>query len=66
MNSIIITPRNKSEERLLADLFRKMGIGAKVLSAEEKEDMGLARLMAQADRKQKVSRDTIIKKLSRK
>ncbi len=66
MNSIIITPRNKSEEKLLADLFRKMGIGTKVLSAEEKEDMGLARLMAQADRKQKVSRDTIVKKLSGK
>ena len=66
MNSIIITPRNKSEEKLLADLFKKMGIGARVLSAEEKEDMGLARLMAQADRRQKVSRDTIIKKLSGK
>lgn len=64
MKSIIITPRNKSEEKLLSDLFKKMGIGTMVLSAEEKEEMGLARLMAQADRKQKVSRETIMKKLS--
>lgn len=66
MNSIVITPRNKSEEKLLSELFKNMGIGTRVLTVEEKEEMGLARLMARADRKQKVSRETIIKKLAGK
>lgn len=63
MESIIITPKNKAEFKLFTDLFEKMNAKIKVLSDEQKEDMGLAMLMKEADRKVKVSKETILKKL---
>lgn len=63
MTSLIISPKTTSELKLVEKLMHSMGIKVTTLTEEEKEDMGLLKLMKQADRKKKVSRETIMKKL---
>ncbi len=63
MDSIIITPSNEQDLVLLASIAKKMGFKAKILTEEEKEDLGIAYLVSQADRKKKVSKETVLKKL---
>lgn len=63
MESIIINPKNKAEFELLTQLLSRMKITAKVVSEEDKEDLGLAVLMRKADRTQKVSKETIMETL---
>jgi len=63
MDTIIVTPKDAQEFQLISDLFSKMKVKTKVLSLEEKEDLYFSELMKEADRTQKVSRDTIMKKL---
>lgn len=64
MESILINPRNREELKLLSDFLEKANITSKVLSEEQLEDAGLAILMHEADRSQKVSREDIMQKLS--
>ncbi len=66
MQSLVITPKTKAQFKLLADLLAEMNIKATVLSDEEKEDLGLLKLMEEADRTKTVSKETIMKKLNRK
>jgi len=63
MKTILITPKNKSELKLLSKLLEKLKVDATYLSEEEKEDLGLKILMRQADRSKTVSRATVMKKL---
>ena len=63
MSSLIISTKNAKELQFVRDLLDKMNIRNKLLSTEEKEDMGLSVLMSKVDRNRKVSRDTIMKKL---
>ena len=63
MNTLIVQTKDKSELKLVTDILRKMRINSKVVKSEDLEDMGLARLMKQADRKQTVSREEIMEKL---
>lgn len=63
MESIIVTPKNQEEFRLLTDLLAKKDISSKVLCEEEKEDTGLGILLQEADRNKKVSREEIMDKL---
>ena len=63
MNTILVAPKDAKEFQLISDLFSKMNLKTKVLSLEEKEDLYFGELMKEADRKKKVSRDTIMKKL---
>ncbi len=56
MEVAILQTEDKSDLRLLAEIARKMGIQFKVLSEEEKEDIGMNTLMRQADRSQYVDR----------
>lgn len=65
MESVIITPRNKKELEFVSDLLNKLGINSKKLSLEEKEDLGLALSMREADRTKKVPETIIMKKLGR-
>jgi len=65
MESVIITPRTKKELEFVSDLMGKLGISAKKLSLEEREDLSLGMLMREADRSKKVSEKIILKKLSR-
>jgi hypothetical protein len=63
MTTLLITPKTASELKLVEKLLHGLGISVRQLSAEEKEDIGLAMLMKQADRSKKVSREAIMKKL---
>jgi len=66
MESLVITPQSKAELKLLADLLKRLHIPSRVLTEEEKEDLGLARMMAEADRSEKVPREQVMAKLRRK
>ncbi|HNW88694.1 MAG TPA: hypothetical protein PKN48_03470 [Bacteroidales bacterium] len=66
MDSLIVTTKNKTELHFIHELLKKMRIQTKVLSAEDIEDFGLIKLMKEADRTKKVSREKIMAKLGRK
>ena len=63
MSSLIISTKNAKELQFVRDLLDKLNIRNKILSQEEKEDLGMSALMNKADRSKKVSRDAIMKKL---
>jgi hypothetical protein len=64
MESIVISPKTKDEAKIITDLLKKMNISSKVISDEEKEDLGLLLMMKEADRDEKVSREEVMKKLN--
>jgi hypothetical protein len=63
MKSIVITPKDSKELKLIAELLNKMGISSTMLSEEEKEDAGLLMLMKEADKSEIVTRKEIMDKL---
>jgi hypothetical protein len=65
METVIITPKNKKELQFVSDLLKKLGIDSKKLSIEDKEDLGLALMMKEADRTKFVSEKVVMKKLGR-
>ena len=65
MNSIIITPKSKEELNFIKEILRRMNIASTELSDEEKEDIGLVELIKKANRKEKVSRETVMKSLGK-
>ena len=50
---------------MLTALFKKMSIAARVLSDEEKEDLGLGLMMREAEKSPRVSRESVMRKLGR-
>jgi len=65
METVIITPKNKKELQFVSDLLKKLGIDSMKLSLEDKEDLGLALMMKNADRTKFVSEKVVMKKLGR-
>ena len=63
MDSIMITPSNQQDLELLASIAKRMGFETKVFTEEEKEDLGMAYLINQADRTKTVSKEAVMKKL---
>lgn len=63
MESLLITPADQEELALIKAVLKKMNLKAKVLTDAEKEDMGMAHLMSQADRSKTISREEVMKKL---
>jgi hypothetical protein len=63
MTTLLITPKTNSELKLIEQLLKGIGIPSRPLTVEEKEDMGLAVMMKEADRSKKVSRESVMKKL---
>jgi hypothetical protein len=53
MESIVISPKTKDEAKIITDLLEKMNISSKVITDEEKEDLGLLMMMKEADRSEK-------------
>jgi hypothetical protein len=66
MDSIVITPKTESEFKFIRDLLKKIKVSARILSDEEKEDIGLLKAMKDADRNKKVSEELVMKKLAKK
>ena len=64
MDSIIVNPKNEKELKFITELLEKLGVSNKVLSVEEKEDLGLSFLMAEADRVEEAPREEVYKKLT--
>ncbi len=64
MKALVITPKDDNEFKFLAQLLKKLGISASALNEEELEDIGISKLMREADITQKVSRAEIMQKLS--
>ena len=65
MNTLLVNTKDEQELQLVQDLLSKMKIKTRILSSEEKEDIGLLGLMKEADRTKKVTRATIMKKLNK-
>jgi hypothetical protein len=63
MESIVINPKSKDEAKIITDILEKMNISSKVITNEEKEDMGLLMMMKESDRNEKVSREEVMRKL---
>lgn len=63
MENILINPKDKAELELLTQLLGRMNVASKILSEEDQEDLGLVILMKEADRTQKVSKETIMQTL---
>ena len=66
MEALLVSVKDKAELKLISDLLKKMQIETKLLTEEQREDFGLIKLMKQADRTQKVSREKVMAKLGRK
>jgi glycine betaine/choline ABC-type transport system substrate-binding protein len=64
METLVVTVKDKHEMQLVSDILKKMRINAKHLTKEEREDLGLSKLMKQANRSEKVSREQVMKSLS--
>ena len=65
MESLLITPANQEELALIKAVLEKMNLKTKVLTDAEKEDMGMAHLMSQADRSKTITRQEVMEKLRR-
>ncbi|MES2428538.1 MAG: hypothetical protein V4560_16270 [Bacteroidota bacterium] len=64
MESIVINPKTKDDFKLITDLLERMNISSKVITDEEKEDIGLLMMMKEVDRNDKVTREEVMKKLA--
>ena len=65
MEALLVSVKDKAELKLISDLLKKMQIETKLLTEEQREDFGLIKLMKQADRTQKISREKVMAKLGR-
>jgi hypothetical protein len=64
MKSIVITPKNQSELKFVAELLKKLGISSRILSEEQKEDIGLSILMNESNRDDLVTEKEVMDKLN--
>jgi len=66
MDSLLVLPKNNDELSLITSLLQRMKIETKVLTDDQKEELGLIHLMKQVDRTDKVSRSEVMAKLGKK
>ena len=64
MKALVVTPKNDSEFKFLADLLKKLGVSSSALSYEDLEDLGMSKLMRGVDKTKKATRAEVMKKLS--
>ena len=65
METLILNSKSSSDLKLLADLAKKLGISVKHLTDEEIEDIGMLKFLAEVDRDEVVSRDSVMAKLGK-
>jgi len=65
MESVIINTKTKSDLQLLLELVKKMGFRFKIITDEEKEDIGLLKAMEEGKKSKLVSRAVIMNKLKK-
>jgi hypothetical protein len=64
MKALVVTPRNDDEFKFVSRLLKKMGINSSAVTQADLEDIGLSKLMRGIDKTKKVSRASVMKKLS--
>ncbi len=64
MKALVVTPKNDSEYKFVANLLKKLGVNSSALSYEDLEDIGMSKLMRGIDKTKKATRTEIMKKLS--
>ena len=62
MTELLIYPKNKKELTLVQGLLNQLHIKSKMLT-DEQEDIALSRAMKEVNRKEFVSRESVMKKL---
>lgn len=65
MKSILINTKSKKELDFVSELLTKLKISSRTLNSEDIEDIGMGELMKEADRTKTISRDVIMKKLTK-
>ncbi len=65
MSTLFVTSKNKTDIKLANSVLKRMGFAVKLLSEDNKEDLGMLYYMNKADRNKKVSRETVMKKLAK-
>ena len=63
MKTLVITPKNNSELKFITELLNKLGISSRILSQEEKEEIGISILMNEVNQNEKAGREEVLKKL---
>ncbi|MGC9331961.1 MAG: hypothetical protein ACP5DZ_08825 [Bacteroidales bacterium] len=63
MDTVILNSDSKSDLKLLINLAKKLGIKAKFLSEEEKEEIGILNAIKQERTGEYVNTDNFVKKL---
>jgi hypothetical protein len=56
METLLVKIDSKSEASFISELLKKLGVKTRILKEEELEDLGLIKMMKEADRSKKVSR----------
>lgn len=66
MGTLIVTTEKQSDLKLLNDLVKRLGFNSKVLTDEDKEDVGLLKAMIEGRKSKLVSKSIIMDKLNSK
>lgn len=65
-SAIIVTPKDKEEEKFIEALVKRMGLKGRKLSAEELEDAGLTFAMSKADKSMFADKEQVMHKLRKR
>ena len=65
METLLITTKDKQELNFVTEFLKRMRIKVTKISIEEKEDIGLVKLMEEVDRTQTVSSEEVLSKLKK-
>jgi hypothetical protein len=63
MQTLVLNGESASDIKLIAEIAKKMGLKAKILSEEEKEDIGLLNAIKKGRTKKYVETESFISKL---
>jgi hypothetical protein len=66
MESILIEPKKKDDIKLLSQLAKKLGYHSRIISQQEKEDLGLAFVIRKFRKKDYVKEESIFKSLDKR
>jgi len=66
LETLVITSNSKRELTLISEFAKKLGLNSKIMTEDEREDIGLLKAMMETDRKEKVSRESVMEILEEK
>jgi len=66
METLVISSNSKKDLTLISELAKKLGLNSIIMTEEEREEIGLLKAMLDADRNEKVSRESIMEILEKK